>query len=266
MTRVFALTRAQWQTMRSYRIQLLMSIAGILAGVVPLFFVARALQPVMAGAIRAEGGSAFGFLAVGLASLMFVTSAVNSLPAVVSDQIRSGMFEAVLATPTSLLELLLGFNAFDLVLATVRATVLLGAAAALGATILPGRILPALLIVLLIVLAHLPIGVLGAAMILAFRTAGPLPRAVALMSGLLGGVYYPTSVIPSWLQAVSSVLPLSHGLRALRKVLLQGASLSAIAPDLLALVGTAAVLAVVGATAASFALRHARAQGTLTQY
>lgn len=266
MTRVLALVQAHWQTMRTYRVQTLISTGGILASVIPLYFVANAVQPVMANSIRTEGGSAFGFLVIGLATFMVVSVAVTALPQVVSERINSGVFEALLTTPTSLTELLLGLNLFDLLFSAARAAVLLAAASLLGATFVPGSILPAIAILALIVAAHLPFGLLGAAMILAFRTAGPLPKALLMISGLLGGVYYPTSVIPSWLRAISSVLPLSYGLRALRRVLLQNASLSSVAPDLIALVGTAAVLSVLGVFAVAAALKHARAQGTLAQY
>lgn len=266
MKRILALARAHWQTMKSYRVQTLISFGAILASVVPLYFIAHAVQPVMAGHIRAEGGNAFGFLVVGLAAFMLVSMAVNSLPQVVSERINSGVFEALLTTPTSISELIVGLNAFDLFLSTLRAAVLLGAAALLGITIMPASIAPAVVILMLIVAAHLPLGVIGAAMVLAFRTAGPLPKLVLMVSGLLGGVYYPTSVVPAWLRLVSNALPLSYGLRALRRVLLQNASLSAVAPDLAAVAASALILSAIAAVALSRALRYARAQGTLTQY
>ena len=266
MIRIIALTRAQWQTMRSYRVQTAMSLVGILVSVVPLYFVARAVQPVMAASITNEGGGAFGFLAVGIAVMMFVTIAVGGLPGIVAGYIRSGTLEALLSTPASLLELLLGLQAFDFVVVMLRVTVLLGTAAIFGATILPAQLPSALFVLALIVLAHLPVGMLGAATVLAFRTAGPFPRAVLMASGLLGGVYYPTSAIPSWLRVVSEALPLSHGLRALRQVLLQNSSLSAIAPDLMVLMEAAVVLGIAAAIAMSLSLRYARTQGTLAQY
>ena len=80
----------------------------------------------------------------------------------------------------------------------------------------------ALLILALIVAAYFAIGLMAAAMVLAFRTTGPLPQVVLLLSGLLGGVYYPTSVIPSWIQSLSSVVPHTKGMRALRRVVIQG--------------------------------------------
>jgi ABC-2 type transport system permease protein len=243
-----------------------MTFGGIITSVLPLYFISSAVQPVMGPSIANEGGSAFGFLAVGLATYMLVGVAVNALPQVVSDRINSGVLEALLATPVSLGELLAGLTLFDLFLAALRAAFLLGAAALLGATLAPAHLLPAVLILVLIVLAHLPFGLIGAAMVIAFRSAGPFSKVVLLVSGLLGGVYYPTSVVPSWLRDVSSALPLSHGLRALRRVLLQQADLASVAPDIAALATSTAVLLVLAIGAALLALRQARAHGTLAQY
>jgi len=264
--KVFALCRVSWQTMLSYRLQMVVSMAGLVATVVPLYFIARALQPVMANAIREEGGQSFGFLLLGLATFSLVSVAVVSLPSAVASGIGSGVLEALLATPTSTPTLLAGLNAFDMAWAALRGAILLTAGWLLGANLVPGQILPGVAILILIVLAHIPIGLIGAAMVLAFRTAGPLPKGILMISGLLGGVYYPTHVIPSWLQSLSAFLPLSYGLRALRRVVLQDASLAAVAPDLLALLAATVVLFTLGVAAVSTALRFARRQGTLAQY
>jgi len=266
MSRVLALMVAQWRTLVSYRLQTLFSLAGLVFTVVPLFFIAHAVQPVMAKSIESEGGHAFGFLLVGTAALLLVAAALTILPTAISAGIASGTLEALLATPTPTPVLVVGLSAFGVLDATVRAAVLLAAGGALGANLVPGQLPTALVILAIIVLAHFSVGLLSAAMIVAFRTAGPLPKLVLLSSSLLGGVYYPTQVIPSWLQYVSAVLPLSYGLRALRRVLLQDASFAAVAPDLLTLVGITVLLFSVGAGAFWMALRYARHQGTLTQY
>jgi ABC-2 type transport system permease protein len=245
---------------------MLISMAGLLVMVVPLYFVAGALQPVMADAIRTEGGQSFGFLLIGLATFSLVSAAVIALPSAVETGIRTGVLEALLATPTTASTLLAGLGAFDLAWAGLRGSVLLAAGWALGANLDVAHLIPGLSIVLLILLAHLPFGLLGAAMVLAFRTAGPLPKGVLMVSGLLGGVYYPTHVIPSWLQTFSAWLPLSYGLRALRRVVLQGASLSEVQSDLLVLALATVVLFALGTVALAAAFRFARQQGTLAQY
>lgn len=264
--RVGALLRAHWLVLRTYRVQTLLSIAGLLATIIPLYFVANAVQPIMAGSIANEGGSAFGFLVVGLATFSLVIVAITALPQVMSDRISSGVLEALLATPASATELLVGLNLFDLLFAALRAAILFAAAAALGAVFARGGIVPSLAILALIISAHIPFGLIGAAMVLAFRSAGPLPKAVMMVSGLLGGVYYPTTVIPSWLQNISDVLPLSHGLRALRRVLLQHATLASVSSDVLALIIANIALFSIATIAIAAALRYARVNGTLAQY
>lgn len=266
MNKVVALSVAQWRVVKSYRLQTVLSFAGLVFTVVPLFFIAQAVQPVMANSIRAEGGDAFGFLLMGTIAILLVTVALSVIPNAVAGGIGTGTLEALLATPTSMPTLFAGMVAFPLLMASLRAAVLLVSGVLLGMHISPAGLPAALVAVGLLLLAHLAIGLGGAAMVLAFRTAGPLSRLVLVASTLLGGVYYPTHVIPSWLQSVSEILPLSYGLRAVRMLLLQGAPLAAVARDLGILAGETALLLALGIAALSIALRHARHQGTLAQY
>ncbi|MFT5435055.1 MAG: hypothetical protein ACI9OJ_005772, partial [Myxococcota bacterium] len=48
MRSVLALLRASWLSATSYRLRILMSFSGLIFTVVPLFFVARALDPMVA--------------------------------------------------------------------------------------------------------------------------------------------------------------------------------------------------------------------------
>ena len=266
MSKLLALIAAQWRVTMSYRLQTLISFGGLVFTVVPLFFIAQAVQPVMANAIRDEGGNAFGFLLVGTVALLLVTTALSVIPSAIASDIGSGTLEALLSTPTPMPTLLAGISAFPLVMATLRAGVLLAGGVLLGVSMAPASLPLAAAILAVIVLAHAAIGLISGAMVLAFRTAGPVSRLVLIASSLLGGVYYPTHVIPSWLRMVSEVLPLSYGLRALRRVLLQDASLQDVGPDLLILLGETTLLLVLGVGLFSMAFRYARRQGTLAQY
>jgi ABC-2 type transport system permease protein len=264
--KVLALIRAEGLAVFSYRLQTVVSFGGLLVSIVPLYFVAGALQPVMTKAIATEGHQYFGFLLVGTIAFLLLTTAVNALPEAVRSGIGRGTLEAMLATPTPLPVLLTGMIGFPLLWTIVRGAIMLVSAWVLGAHVVWARGLPALGILLLIALAHIPFAILCASLILAFRTAGPFPTVVLTVSGLLGGVYYPTQVIPSWLHHVSAFLPLTYGLRALRRTLLERASLGTLAPDLAMLVAFTVVLFVTSLVVFSWALRYARRAGTLAQY
>jgi ABC-2 type transport system permease protein len=253
-------------TALSYRVETFFSFMGLFFAVVPLYFVSRALQPMMAGIIKAEAPEYFGFLMVGLITYSFIQTAVGAVHGALAGEISTGSFEALLSTPTSVPVLLAGMVGHAFSMNLIRALVVFGFASALGAHVVWSAALSAALILTLIVLSYLPFGILAASLVLGFRTTGPFPTAILTVSALFGGVYYPTQVIPSWLEHVSIVVPLSYGLRALRRCLLDGASLRASAFDIGVLsVGTIAMMTI-SLVVFSWALRYAKRTGTLAQY
>ena len=266
MTAALALVRARWRTALSYRLAMVLSLAGLLLSVVPVYFIAGALQPTMADVIRGQGDEYFGFVVVGMITFSFLGPAINGLRDAVQRGIRTGTLEALLGTPRSPATVLAGLAGYDFLWTALRGGLFLGAALVLGASVLPDRIPLAMGILALIVLAHVPFGMMAAASVLAFRTAGPVPRLVVVSSALLGGVYYPTHVIPSWIESLSAAFPLTYGLRALRAALLEGAPVSALAGDLAILTVLTAMLLGVGWFCLAAGLRYARRNGNLATY
>jgi ABC-2 type transport system permease protein len=266
MSRVAALARAGFLTDASYRVGMLVSLGGLVAATVPVYLIARAMQPLMADSIAGQGGDYFGFVLLGMMATYFVATACSALPGAVASGVRSGTLEALLATPAPLPALLAGLAAYPLLWTLLRATVLLAAGAALGARFAWPGVAAGLVVLALVVLAYLPFGLMGAALLLAFRTTGPLLQGVLAASILLGGVYYPVEVVPGWLRPAAEAVPLGYGLRALRMALLEGAPPAALARDAGVLALMAAGWMAAGSAALAAALRHARRAGTLGQY
>jgi ABC-2 type transport system permease protein len=267
MREVLALMRVGWLAALSYRLNMLFTILGLCATFVPLYFVSNALQEVAANSIRSEGGEYFGFLVFGMAMLTVVSSVVNVLPNVITATIGNGTLELILTTPARTPSVVLGLAAYDLTWAITRALILITAGVGFGMTTHFAGIPMALLALLLTVLAYLGLGLALAAMILAFRTIGPLATGITAASALLGGAYYSTTVIPSWIQQLAAIIPLTYGLRIMRRSWLQGDyHWATVGPDLVILTGLVLVSLLVGATLFRMALNYARREGTLGQY
>jgi len=260
---ILAFLRANWLTATSYRIDLVISLVSLAAAAVPLYFIAGALQPLMAESIRSEGGQYFGFALVGLITYSYLGVAVNSISNGLAKSIGSGTIEAFLVAPSSLPAILVGFAGYDLIWTTLRAVVFLGTGVILGARIAPAGMPAAVVILVLTVLAYVPLGLMAGALVMAFRTTGPFPKAVFAASALLGGVYYPTHVIPSWIERLSQVIPLTYGLRAIRRTLLEGRSLSQVSGDVMVLVAMSVLLFAIAVPLFRTALAAARRRGTL---
>jgi ABC-2 type transport system permease protein len=266
MRRILAFIRRDALVASSYRTGMLMSMGSLVTMVIPLYFIAKAIQPIFGETIASEGGAYFAFFIAGIASYQFVMTAVNAIPTVLASGIRTGTFEALVATPSRLSVLLAGMVAYPFLWTVLRALVLIGAGQLLGADFELTRILMALVIWALITLAYVPFGILGGAMLLVTRTTGPLPNAVLMASMFLGGVYFPTHVIPSWLHTVSQGMPLTYGLRALRQVLAADAPIGQVLPDLGILAGLAVVFSALAMLVLYAALGQARGAGTLALY
>ena len=266
MGKSLAIIRANWLTLLSYRLETFFSFLSLFLGMIPLYFISRALQPMMSSVIRAEGPEYFGFVVVGLVTFTFVQVSVSALHGALGGEISTGSFEALIATPTSLIWLLLGMVGQAFSMTILRAIYCMAFAVVFGAHFVWSGVPSALLALLVLVLVHLPFGLMAASLVLAFRTTGPFPGGFLAVSGFLGGVYYPTQVVPAWLQGMSVPVPLTYGLRAVRRSILDGAPLSASASDLLLLLAASAVLFTIGLSMFAWALRYAKRAGTLAQY
>jgi ABC-2 type transport system permease protein len=243
-----------------------MQVFGLLIAVFPLYFVTGALQSTMADAIANESDQLFGFVLIGSIALMLVTSSMTVLPGVIGGGIATGYFESLLMTRASLPAVFVGLTSYGMLLTALRGTVMVVGGWAIGASVAWGQILPGLFILILLIAAHFGVGLMAAALVIAFRTSGPLTTIVTTVSTFFGGVYYPVSSIPSWLGAIATVTPLSYGLRSLRRVLLQGESLSSVAVDLAILAGMGVVIMLLGVLSMRAALTYARRAGTLGMY
>jgi ABC-2 type transport system permease protein len=263
---ILALLNAGFQTAVSYRVRFMMSLASVLLTVVPVFFVAQALQGMMAPRIQGEGGDYFAFLILGFLVMALAYPAIDALPSQVGGDIKNGFFEALVGAPAGIPAVLVGLVAYPIAIALVRAGLMLATSVLLGVDVAWPYLPNALLIVVLLVAAHFGIGLIATAAVIAFRTTLSLPQLLSTGSALLGGVYWPTSVIPSWLQKLSDAFPVSYGLRALRRVALDGQGLAAVRDDLLTLTAFAGFLLSVGVLAMASALAQARRRGTLSQY
>lgn len=261
-----ALTRAAWRTARSYRLSFVLSFLSLAVTIVPVYFVANALQPFMASVIAEEGREYFGFVLLGTAILTLVSPALSACSSAVSGGLSSGFFEALLATPTSLPALLAGQTGYAFAWALARVVLLIAAGAALGVDVHWLRVPEALVIVAMIIAAYGGIGLAAAGLVVSFRTNASIPQAVLVASTLLGGVYFPTSVLPPMVAPVADWLPLTPGLRALRQTLLLGYPLSAVSADLLRLVGLSVTCGLIGVAALRWAFTYARRAGSLAQY
>jgi ABC-2 type transport system permease protein len=276
MRSALALVRVSFLTAASYRFAMFVSVAGLALQIVPTYFIGRTLDPFMAPAIAGQGSDYFGFLVVGTVAYLLLAAAVDALPRALERGVATGTLELIFSTPSSVASLLVGLTGYELLWTVARCVVVLAAAAVFGFHAHWARLPEASLILAMIVATYFGLGMVAGAMIIAFRRTASLQTVVIVGSAMFGGVTYPPSLVttalakyssaPEWLGRIADIVPLTYGLRAVRRLAIDGQPFGAVIGDVATLAAFCVALLAVGSFAMARALRHARAEGTLSQY
>ncbi|HEX4076895.1 MAG TPA: ABC transporter permease, partial [Candidatus Acidoferrales bacterium] len=122
----------------------------------------------------------------------------------------------------------------------------------------------ALAVLLASILAFSGLGILSAAYQILFKRGNPAKWLLLGISGLVGGMMYPVSVLPGPLQIVARLIPVTYSLEGMRAALLAGAPWRDLLPSIAALLIFAAVLIPLSFAVFAWALRRTKITGTLT--
>lgn len=248
----------------SYRAGFILGTVGSVFSTIGVFFLDAAFGG--AADVDAYGGSYFGFALVGIAFAELMGLGLSGIGSRVREGQMTGTLELMLLSPNRLGLLLLSSSLWAHVLALATFAIYLVVAALLGLRLDHVDVPMALASLVLAVLSFNALGLLAASFVIVLKQGNPVTWVVGSASVLLGGVFYPTSVLPDWLRAASQLLPLTHALELMRRSLLNGEGLATLGGPFLALLLLTAALLPAGLYACHLAVRIAQTDGSLSQY
>lgn len=129
-----------------------------------------------------------------------------------------------------------------------------------------GNWLVAVALLVLAIVVFSGLGILSASFIMLFKRGSPVAWLFGMMSWLLGGVMYPVIVLPTWLQHLAALLPITYAIEGMRAALLRGAMGSDLWPNFGVLLVFAMITLPLGLVSFQYATRRALITGTLGQY
>lgn len=248
----------------SYRLSGFWQIFSIFVVIGMIYFAGTAIGD-RSSLIEEEDGSYVAFILVGLAFMDVLLQGLGTLPAAISDNQRSGTLEPMLLAPIGSTSLLLSFWLFRFLISLVRMTAFIG----FGIIVLGfWHSLDPISVLAVLVLAEvtfLAMGAFSAAFVILIKQGDPVRLAYTAATTLLGGAFFPTSVLPSWLEPVSVLIPLTHALDGIRAGL-DGDPVSEILPQLMVLGVMGAIMLPAGLYAFGWSLRRAKREGSLGEY
>lgn len=265
--KLFALFKRDFWVTSSYKLGFTLYWLHALATLLPFFFIARMFRTENSPHLLPYGGDYFPFVLIGLGVRRYLSHALHSLAGAIGEEQGLGTLEALLVTPTSFRKVFFLLSSLSFIYATFNLLFYLFLGVVLFRVPFPAaNFAGAFWVLLLTTLTFSAFGLLSASFILVFKKGSTVEPFLEGFSSFLGGVYFPVSLLPLWLQHVSEFIPLTYALRALRLSLLKGAPLSALGKDLLILLVLSGILFPISLWVFGKALKKAKRDGSLVHY
>jgi ABC-2 type transport system permease protein len=173
--------------------------------------------------------------------ILTMTMVMFTSVAIVRERERGNM-ELLIATPLSRSELMIGKVLPYAVIGLIQTTLVLLLGIWLFQVPVRGSVLDVYLAAILLIVANLTLGLLISTKAQSQFQSMQMTMFVFLPSILLSGFMFPFAGMPRVVQWIAEVLPLTHFLRLIRGVMLRGAGLFELWPDVLALLVFTAVM------------------------
>jgi ABC-2 type transport system permease protein len=186
--------------------------------------------------------SYFDFIAPGIVAMTVMMSVMTGLPAAISHEREIGTLDGMMVAPINRLSIILGKTLAQTARGLLQGAIILTLATVLFGVTIHGSILLVIGLLLLGVFSFVGLGIVLTSFAKDQETAMMLMMTLMFPMMFLSGVFFPIQQMPWYMQDISKVLPLTYASQALRKVMVLGAGVPAIATELTILVVFGAVM------------------------
>jgi len=240
---------------------------GIFFSALTFYFLSKLFGTAVMPYLEPYGGDYFSFVLIGIAFASYLQVSLHSFAGVIRQAQVMGTLEALLVTQTEIPTIIFASSLYSFLITSVRVIVyLLLGTLFFGLKIGNANFAGALLVLFVTIVAFSSLGIISASFIMVFKRGNPLSWVFTNLSWLLGGVFYPITVLPDWLQKVSYLLPITYSLEGMRLALLKGYPLRGLIPSLVPLLLFALVVLPASLWMFKLAVKKAKMDGSLIQY
>ncbi len=206
------------------------------------------ISELQGGTPPVEASQAYGdldymdFLAPAIIVMTIFFAAGQGTGRALAGEKEEGTLDRLAMTPTTANEIIAGKSAYAIAVQLVRAVIIVLAVTLIFGVAMNGSWLLVAVIVLLLTMASVGIGLALSALVEDESTYAEMSMMVIMPAMFVTGIFFPVSAIPSWIQPIAYVYPLTYANNAIRQVMLIGSGLEEVLPSLIILAGFAVVL------------------------
>ena len=251
----------------SYRLSFFLNILSIFIAVYVFFIFSRLFEG-SNNYLEKFGNNYFFFLIIGIS----ISDVVLRISSVINTEVRNyqltGMFEEIINLKAPIIELLSYSFIYPIVFSIFRLLIFLFFAVVFFDLSLDftniGLIMFAISLTLI---SCIGIAYIAGAYALAFKKGNPLSAVNQLSVMVLGGVFFPTTILPDWLNYISQFIPITHALEIIRYLFITDNFLNTeVIKHFYSLALLSLCFLSIGLVVCQFAIKNGKKNGTLTIY
>ncbi|MCX7927427.1 MAG: ABC transporter permease [Candidatus Omnitrophica bacterium] len=267
MRRVFAFLKKDFLQETSYRLSFFLNILGIFFNLLSYFFIDKLFGHTIVRHLEPFGVNYFAYVLLSSAFFGYAGVGLGAF----SDRLRleqqQGTLEAIVATPTRISVFLFSLVLWNLIIATVDLIIyLLLAVFLFRIDFQQINIVSCAVILFLTITSFSGLGILSASFVMITKRANPLSWLIGTLEGLLGGVYFPITVLPFWLQICARLFPITYAIEAIQSAVYKNYSLEKLLPQIFFLFFFSITLLPFSILMFDWAIRRVQKDGSLCQY
>jgi ABC-2 type transport system permease protein len=249
-----------WYLVKRYAMWELAFFVWTIANTLSIVFISKA-----AGLSPAAENRLTTILLIGAVIWAYLGIIFEILTETVAWERWEGTIEYTFMAPLSRPVHLIGMGLFAIAYGLVRATLIFGVVAAFFSLHMPHANFGTALVLLSVAsVSFIGIGMMTAVLPLISPEKGTqlgfMGQGIMLV---VSGVYYPVSVLPGWMQAISTISPATYALRGIRHAILEGAGVGQVWGDVWPLIVIGVVAIPLGLWVFRRGERYAKKHGKL---
>lgn len=251
----------------SYKFAFLSNIFGVFTSLLSYFYINKLFGEKVTSHLQTFGVNYFSYVLLSMAFFSYIGAGFTSYAhRIYSEQIQ-GTLEAIFLTPVTISTILFSMSIWNLIFAAIDTAIYI----ILGITVFKinfanCNLLSCLVILILTITSFSGLGIFSAGFVLVFKRGTPLSWIINNVEGLLGGVYFPITILPAWLQYIAKLLPITYAVKAIELAAYRGFTVFQLKHEIIFLTIFSLLLLPSSIAAFTYALKKAQRNGTLGQY
>jgi len=177
----------------------------------------------------------FEFMAPGIMAMIIMTAVLTGLASSVAREKEQGTLDGLLISPVSRLAIILGKALSQAIRGLIQGIIVLLLAIFLFGVKIHGSLLLVAGLIIFSIFSFVGLGILVSAIAAEQETATQLLFMFQFPMLFFSGVFFPIQQMPSLMQKISRLIPLSYAIEALRKVMILGAGLGDVKKEIFVL-------------------------------